>query len=182
MGVDEVTMLLDDLRHGSAEAPARLIEVVYAELRVMAGAAMRGERSGHTLQPTALVNEAYLRLLGTQDRLEDRAHFFGAAAKAMERVLVDYARSRQALKRGGGAQRVTLDQVQADAPGPGIGVLEVHEAVLSMEREDPEMASLVRQRYFIGMTLEQIADVNQVSLATMKRRWTVAKAWLYARL
>lgn len=179
---NDVTLLLDQVRHGAADAPQRLIEAVYEELRRMAQAKMRAIRPGHTLQPTALVNEAFLRLVGNQDQLEDRAHFFGAAAKAMERVLVDHARQKQAKKRGGGAARVTLHEVHAHAPAPNLDVLETHEAIDTLEQESPELASLIRLRYFVGMTLEQIAESTGVSLATIKRRWTFAKAWLYDRL
>ena len=179
MDNQQVTMMLQALRGGEPDAPARLIDAVYDELRVMADVKMRAERAGHTLQPTALVNEAFLRLVGNQDQLEDRAHFFGAAAKAMERVLVDHARKKQSLKRGGDAVRVTLREVHGQSTDSNLGVLEIHEAVEALERENPELASLVRYRYFVGLTLDRIAEIENVSLATVKRRWTFAKAWLY---
>lgn len=182
MSSDNVTLLLDALRRGDAAAPHKLIEAVYDELRRLAEAKMRALRAGHTLQPTALVHETFLRLVGNQDRLEDRAHFFGAAAKAMERVLVDHAREKKALKRGGGATRETFHDMQVASPGPELDVLEVHDAVAALESESPELASLVRYRYFVGLTLEQVAEVDGVSLATVKRRWTFAKAWFYERL
>ncbi|MEZ6234656.1 MAG: ECF-type sigma factor [Phycisphaerales bacterium] len=182
MSADDVTLLLNALRTGKPDAPGRLIEAVYDELRQMADAKMRRERAGHTLQPTALVNEAFLRLVGNQEGLEDRAHFFGAAAKAMERVLVDHARQKQALKRGGGARGVTFLDVSAEAPDPNLDVLDVHEAIAALDRESPDLASLARYRYFVGLSLEQVAEIEGVSLATIKRRWTFARAWLYDRL
>jgi RNA polymerase sigma factor (TIGR02999 family) len=132
MSADDITLLLKAIRGGATNAPGRLIEAVYEELRRMAEGKMRAVRPGHTLQPTALVNEAFLRLVGNQDQLEDRAHFFGAAAKAMERVLVDHARQKQALKRGGRVARVTLHDVHAQAPDPDLDVLEIHEAVAAL--------------------------------------------------
>jgi RNA polymerase sigma factor (TIGR02999 family) len=149
----------------------------------MAEGKLRGERPGHTLQPTALVNEVYLRLFfrpGT--RLEDRAHFFGAAARAMELVLVDHARRKRAEKRGGRAARVTLQGIDVASPAAHLDVIEVHESLEALDRESPELAGLVRLRYFVGMTLEEIARNEGVSLATVKRRWTFARAWLYERL
>ncbi len=182
MSADDVTLLLKAVSRGTAGARARLIEAVYAELHRMAEAKMRALRPGHTLQPTALVNEAFLRLVGNQDQLEDRAHFFGAAAKAMERVLVDHARQKQALKRGRGVPRVSLHDVHAQSSDAHLDVLAIHEAVTALEQESPELAALVRYRYFVGLTLEQVAEIDGVSLATVKRQWTFAKAWLYDRL
>lgn len=182
MKKEDVTLMLRALQSGEPDAPGRLIEAVYDELRQMAEAKMRQERAGHTLQPTALVNEAFLRLVGNQGELEDRAHFFGAASRAMERVLVDHARAKQALKRGGGAARVTLGEISGGSVGGELDVLDIHEAVRALEAESPELAALVRYRYFVGLTLEQIAEIEGASLATVKRRWTFAKAWLYDRL
>lgn len=182
MSADDVTLLLKALRTGAPDAPGRLIDAVYNELRRMADGLMRAERPGHTLQPTALVNEAFLRLVGNQDRLEDRAHFFGAAAKAMERVLVDHARQKHALKRGGGSAQVTLHDVHEHAPEGDLRVLDLHDAIAALEAESAELASLVRYRYFVGLSLEQVAEVEGVSLATVKRRWTFARAWLYDRI
>lgn len=178
----QVTLMLQAVRSGKAGATDRLLDAVYAELRAMADLKMRDERAGHTLQPTALVNEAFLRLVDNHGELEDRSHFFGAAAKAMERVLVDHARQKQAAKRGGGAAKVTLQEVGSTSSGQNLGVLEVHDAIESLDRESSELATLVRQRYFIGLTLEQIADIDGASISTVKRRWTFAKAWLYDRL
>lgn len=182
MSADDVTLLLNAVRRGTPDAASRLIEAVYQELRGMAEGKMRAVRPGHTLQPTALVNEAFLRLVGNQDKLEDRSHFFGAAAKAMERVLVDHARRKQAQKRGGGVHRVTLQDVYEQPPDPDLDVLGIHAAVAALELESPELAMLARHRYFVGLSLEEIAEIDGVSLTTVKRRWTYAKAWLYDRL
>ncbi|MCA9256819.1 MAG: sigma-70 family RNA polymerase sigma factor [Phycisphaerales bacterium] len=183
MNAGDVTLLLQGIRLGTPDAVSQLIEAVYGELRRMAEVKMRAIRPGHTLLPTALVNEAFLRLVGNSDQLEDRGHFFGAAARAMERVLVDYARQKKALKRGGAdAQRVTLHDLHVQATDSSLCVLEVHEAISTLERETPDLALLVRFRFFMGMTLEQIAELEGVSLATVKRRWTFARAWLYDHL
>ncbi len=182
MDSDRVTELLAGVRRGEPDAPQRLFDLVHAELRRMAEGKMLAERPGHTLQPTALVNEAFLGLDGAISYLEDRPHFFGAAARAMERVLIDHARRRGARKRGGDAVRVTLSDVDAASPNPQLDALEVHESIEVLERESPQLAELVRYRYFAGMTLEQVAEIEQVSLATIKRRWVFARAWLYERL
>ena len=195
MDTPDITMLLDGVSAGDAGAPGRLFEAVYAELRVMAAAKMSRERGDHTLQPTALVNEAFLRLVGNQGQLRHRAHFFGAAAKAMERVLVDHARERNAQKRGGGAPRVTFDELRADGdasvrqepaggsgPGGSLDVVEVHDALTRLEAEDERLARLVRYRYFIGMRLEDIAEVTGDSLSTVRRQWAFSRAWLYTAL
>ena len=181
---NDVTKLLAAAQGGAADATERLFAVVHGELQRMAADKMQAERTGHTLQPTALVNEAYLRLIGNQDRLEDRAHFFGAAARAMERVLIDYARKRQAAKRGGdqAAQQVSLHAVDLAMVDQDLDLFEVHDALEVLEDEDAGLATLVRYRYFVGMTLEEIAAVEGTSLATTKRRWTFARAWLYDHL
>lgn len=182
MDTDDVTRLLSAVGQGAPDAAVRLIDAVHAELHRMAEAKMRSERAGHTLQPTALVHEAYLRLFGSVGRLEDRAHFFGAASKAMERVLLDHARRKRAEIRGGNAMRVTFQDLAVESPSSDPDVFELHEAIEVLEVESPELASLVRCRYFVGLTLEQIAEINDVSLSTVKRRWTYARAWLYERL
>ena len=187
MSADDVTLLLNAVRRGTPDAASRLIEAVYQELRGMAEGKMRAVRPGHTLQPTALVNEAFLRLVGNQDKLAfsitaKSIDVFGAAAKAMERVLVDHARRKQAQKRGGGVHRVTLQDVYEQPPDPDLDVLGIHAAVAALELESPELAMLARHRYFVGLSLEEIAEIDGVSLTTVKRRWTYAKAWLYDRL
>ena len=187
MEASEVTQLLKAASRGDESAADRLLDAVHAELWRLAEAKMRAERSGHTLQPTALVNEAYLRLQGSIGELEDRAHFFGAAARAMERVLVDHARTKGAQKRGGEAAAVTLHDLsipsssETSAFDP-LDVVEVHDAVEALEQEAGDLAMLVRFRFFVGLTLEQISEIQCVSLATVKRRWTFARAWLFDRL
>lgn len=178
----DVTYLLAELNSGSESASAELIEAVYGELKSMAAAKMRSERQNHTLQPTALVNEAYLRLTGSEGRLEDRAHFFGAAARAMERVLVDHARKKSAQKRGGDAVQVTLHDLGVESHDETLDVLGVHAALELLEQANTELAMLVRYRYYAGLTLEEIAAITDTSLSTVKRQWTYARAWLYERL
>lgn len=180
MGAD-ITQLLNDVRSGRHEASDQLMRLVHDELRRMAEGKMLDERAGHTLQPTALVHEAYLRLFGAGGAPEDRAHFFGAAARAMQHVLIEHAREKGRLKRGGGAIRVTLHDESAPAPYDA-DVIEIRDAIEALEDESAEMADLVRQRYFAGLTLEEIATVRGVSLATVKRRWRFVRVWLFERL
>lgn len=182
MAHHDVTELLKAVRDGEPEASARLMEAVHAVLWQMAERWMSAERSGHTLQPTALVSEAYLRLLPTEGSFEDRAHFFGAAAKAMERVLLDHARRKRAQKRGGALARVTLTDLEVEAAGDDLDLFEVHEALMALEEESPVLAAVVRDRYFLGLSLDQMAEIHGISLATVKRRWAFARAWLYERL
>lgn len=177
----EVTKLLKAVRDGDRGASERLLQEVHAELRRMADVRMRGERSGHTLQPTALVHEAWLRLVGSEGRLEDRAHFFGAAGRAMQVVLIDHARRHRRAKRGGEAARVTLREVDVGS-AEEVDLLEVQDAIEALDRESTELGDLVRLRYFAGLTLEEIAEARDVSLATVKRKWTFARAWLHERL
>ncbi|MCR9243694.1 MAG: ECF-type sigma factor [bacterium] len=179
---DDVTELLAAAQLGAPGAADRLIAAVHAELRRLAEGKMANERAAHTLQPTALVNEAYLRLRGNVGDLQDRAHFFGAAARAMERVLVDHARRKAAQKRGKDAARVTLQDLDVVSPHGNLDLYEVRDAIELLEQQEPGLAALVRYRYFIGLTLEQIAEIEATSLATVKRRWTYARAWLYERL
>jgi len=178
----DVTQLLKAMNEGDRRSGDRFVDVVYAELRAMAANRMRGERRDHTLQPTALVNEAMIRLFGDPADFTDRAHFFGAAARAMERILVDHARKRNAAKRGGGARRVTFEELPIAAADSSLDVLAVHDALDRLEGESPELANLVRSRYFLGLTLEQISEMSDVSLGTCKRRWAYARAWLYEQL
>ncbi len=179
---NEVTLLLEELNNGSKTASAKLIEAVYGELKSMASAKMRSERPNHTLQPTALVNEAFLRLAGSEGRLEDRAHFFGAGARAMERVLVDHARKKSAQKRGGDAVRVTFHDLGVQAHDETLDVLGVHTALELLEQANSDLAMLVRYRYYAGLTLQEIAAVTETSLSSVKRQWTYARAWLYELL
>lgn len=183
----DVTALLLSWSGGERSAADRLIPVVYEELRRQAARAMRREGHEHTLQTTALVHEAYLRLVDQQRvQWRNRAHFFGIAAEVMRRVLVDHARARHAAKRGGGAQRVTFDDalgVSSDGDESGdADVLALHEALERLALFDPDQARLVELRYFGGLNIEESADALGVSPATVKREWALARAWLRREL
>ena len=178
-GPREVTQLLAKLSAGDSEASARLITLVYSELRAMAGRCMRRERPDHTLQATALVHEAYFRLAG-QDQVQwqDRAHFFGIAALVMRRVLLDYAREHRAKKRSGAATRVTLDDALLVTEDHLEDVLMLDESLKKLAAVDPQQSRLVELRFFAGMTVEETSEVMGISTATVKREWSHAKAWL----
>ena len=182
----DVTGLLLAWRAGDASAGERLLPAIYDELHRQAARAMRREDDAHTLQPTALVHEAYLRLVD-QQRVEwrNRAHFFGVAAQMMRRVLVDHARTRLAAKRGGALHRVTLADVGAGAEHGGkdeLDVLALHDALERLAVFDPDQARLVELRYFGGLGIEDTAEALGVSPATVKREWAVARAWLRREL
>lgn len=174
----EVTRLLDAAGGGDKGALARLYQVVYDELRMLAESSMRRERSGHTLQPTALVNEAYLRLNPGSGDWQNRRHFFGAAAQAMRRILVDHARRKYADKRGAGLQRVTLADLDISAPSEDLDVLAVNDALDRLAAEDARLAEVVSLRFFANMSIEETARALDLSPATVKRDWTFARAWL----
>jgi RNA polymerase sigma factor (TIGR02999 family) len=163
-----------------------VLPLVYDELRKLAAARLAAESSGHTLQATALVHEAYLRLVSPDQpqtvEWNSRGHFFAAAAEAMRRILVENARRKRRAKHGGGRRRVDLDDVPAVPCDRADDLLALDEALDSLAREDPAKAELVKLRYFAGLTLEEAAACQRVSLATAKRRWTVARAWLYDAL
>jgi RNA polymerase sigma factor (TIGR02999 family) len=181
---DDVTVLLDRWRQGSPDADERLMEVVQGELRRLAASYLRRERAGHTLQPTAVVNEAYLRLM-RQRRVhwENRAHFFGIAAKMMRRVLVDHARRKRAGKREGfSGDPVSLSQVADPAGGQDIDVLNLHNALDDLAALDARQADVVELRYFGGLKIDEIAKVVGVSPATVKRELTTATVWLRHRM
>jgi RNA polymerase sigma factor (TIGR02999 family) len=175
----EVTQLLAKLSAGDSEASARLITLVYSELRAMAGRCMRNERPNHTLQATVLVHEAYLRLAG-QDKIQwqSRAHFFGIAARVMRRILLDYAREHRAKKRSGGAVQVTFDDALIVSEDHLEDVLILDECLEKLASVDPQQSRLVELRFFAGMTVEETAEVMGISTATVKREWSHAKAWL----
>lgn len=178
----DVTSLLDMAGAGDPDAREKLVGLLYTELRRLAGSLMRGERAHHTLQPTALVHEAWLRLLGAECRWESRAHFFGAAAQAMRRVLVDAARTRLARKRGGGAARVTFDDLQVGVEDSNSEVLALHEALMVLERSQPRVGRVIELRYFVGLSLEETAAAMDVPVATVRREWFYGRAWLADRL
>lgn len=172
---------LEELLAASAHEPARFDELValaYGELRVMARSLMRSQQPGHTLQPTALVNEAYLKLVQGETKFENRAHFFGAAARAMRQVLVAYARKRRSLKRAGAAQRITFSEMNVGVSEPDLDILALDEALSALAGLDKRLTSLLELRYFGGFGLEEIAGLQGHSLATVKRDWSFAKAWL----
>lgn len=179
----EVTRLLIGLRKGDASAQDKLIPLVYKELRTLAGRYMRQERPGHTLQPTALVHEAYIRLTGIHDiDWQNRSHFFAVSAQLMRRILVDSARAKQAQKRGGEYASVTVDEALAAAPADSERLLAIDEALSRLGKLDPRQARIVELRFFAGLTEEEIAQVLEISPRTVKRDWRVAKAWLYRQL
>jgi RNA polymerase sigma factor (TIGR02999 family) len=179
---NNVTQLLLDWSNGDKAALDHLIEAVYGELRRLAVRYLSHERSDHTLQPTALVHEAYLQLVD-QKRVnwQNRAHFFGAAARLMRRILVDHARSHQAAKRGGG-YRITLSDAVAVAQPPDFDLIALDDALDELSSFDQQQSRVVELRYFGGLSIEETAAVLQVSPATVKRDWTTAKAWLRRRI
>lgn len=179
---DDVADLLQQVNAGTPGAFDALVALVYGELRRMAGSLMRGQASGHTLQPTALVNEAYLRLIRTEGNWDGRAHFFGAAARAMRQVLMAHARQRAALKRAGGAVRVTFSDLDVQAPEPSLDLLALDEALTALTKLDERFAQVVELRYFAGCSVPEIAEITGRSLATVKRDWAYARAWLHERM
>lgn len=178
MANGDVTLLLEAAGGGDRQALERLYEHVYGELRSMANSGMRRERNGHTLQPTALVNEAFIKLNPSAVSWQNRRHFFGAAAQAMRRILVDHARQKQAEKRGDGLERVTLTDLEVGAPETDLDVLAVNEALDRLAADEPRLAELVNLRFFAGMSIADTAQAMDLSPATVKRDWTFARAWL----
>lgn len=181
--VRSVTALLADWSRGDNSALERLLPLVYAELRRMAARQLRGERANHTLQPTALVHEVYLRLVDQREvDWQNRAHFLGVAARVMRRILVDHARRHGARKRGDGVQRVSIDDAAELAAAQDMPVLALDLALARLETIDPELAKIVELRAFGGLTIEESAHVLKVSPSTAKRDWRTAKAWLNREL
>jgi RNA polymerase sigma-70 factor (ECF subfamily) len=181
----DITRLLREWQRGDSQALERLVPLVYAELHALASRYLSRERQDHTLQTTALVHEAYLRLAGQQMDWRNRAHFFGIAAKLMRRILVDHARRDHRVKRGGGALHIPLDAVEPPSAGPPLHPIDAYaldRALLRLEAVDAEQGRLVELRFFGGMTIEEAAEVMGISTATAKREWAVARAWLYREL
>jgi RNA polymerase sigma factor (TIGR02999 family) len=180
--MSEVTRVLAAIEQGDPHAAEQLLPVVYDELRRLAAQKLAGEKPGHTLQPTDLVHEAYLRLVGREQppAFKDRAHFFAAAATAMRRILIESARRKQTRKRGGGAAREPLDDLPA--PEPDEHLLALDEALEKLAATDPQKARLVELRYFAGLTGEQAAEVLGISPTTADRHWAYARAWLQAEV
>lgn len=182
-GAGEVTELLQRLAGGDSDAENRLLDLVYAELHRMAGRYMRRERPGHTLQATALVHEAYFRLVDqTGKEWKNRAHFFGVAAQVMRRILVDHARNHLALKRGQGARQVSLDEQIAVGEYEPELFIAIDESLRHLAKWDPRQSQIVEYRFFAGLTDEETAETLGISVRTVQREWSVAKAWLRAEL
>ena len=178
-----VTELLIAWSDGSKQALDLLMPIVFDELRRQAAGYLRRERAGHTLQTTALVNEAYLRLVDQKHvRWQNRAHFFGIAAQLMRRILVDHARAKHRAKRGGADLRVTLDEATVVARDPQIDVVALDEALDRLAKIDPQQSRVVELRFFGGLNVKETAEVLRISPSTVKRDWSVAKAWLYREI
>jgi len=179
----DITQLLVELRSGSKTAEARLLKLVYPELRRIAARYLRKESPGHTLQATALVNEAYMQLAGQmQKSWQDRNHFFAVAAQLMRRILVDYARNRKAIKREGGRRRLELTDALAVSEDKLDEILSIDTALNRLAMVDPRKSRVVELRFFGGMSEEEVADVLNVVPRTVRRDWNFAKAWLYDEL
>ncbi len=181
---DGVTRLLVEWQEGDQQALESLIPLVYQELRAIAGRYLSRESPGHTLQSTALVHEAYFKLIGQrQMRWQNRAHFFGIAARMMRRILIDHARHHSRDKRGGAAPKLSLDEaVVAPAAETDVDLLALDEALTSLAQIDPRGAQIIELRFFSGLTLEETAEVVGISVGTVKRDWSAARAWLYREM
>ena len=178
-----VTDLLTQWSHGDGAALAELTPLVYEELRRLAHRQMGGERPDHTLQTTALVNEAYLRLADqTNPCGQNRAHFFAVAARAMRQILVSYARSQRAEKRGGGALKIELDEAALISPEESKQIVDLHEALERLATLDSRKAQVVELKYFGGLNYDEMAEVLEISPVTVRRDWRFARAWLYTEL
>jgi RNA polymerase sigma-70 factor, ECF subfamily len=179
----EISLLLDQYRDGQAEAFERLMELVYDDLRRLAAWQLQTERPGHTLQPTALVHEAYLKLAGQNPvEWQNKAHFFALAAQVMRHILVDHARARQRDKRGGGQAGVAMDEALELSHPNEPGLVELDEALSILARQDARKSRIVELRYFGGLRIEETAEVLGISPTTVRREWTLAKAWLRREL
>ncbi len=181
--MSDVTRILDRAQQGDPHAAEELLPLVYEELRKLAAQKMAGEKPGQTLQPTALVHEAWLRLAGSGAKhWDNRGHFFAAAAEAMRRILIERARCKARLRRGGQVERVALEHVSLALEDPDETVLAVHEALDRLAVADPLKAEVVKLRYFVGLDHAEIAQVLNLSEPTVRRHWSFARAWLYAEL
>ncbi len=181
--MSDVTRLISEIQEGNRVAAEQLLPLVYDELRKLAAARMAGERQDHTLPPTALVHEAYLRLIGAgDDQWNGRGHFFGAAAEAMRRILVDHARNRRRLKRGGDAPQLPLTVVELFWDPRYGDILDLNEALAGLEEVDSSAAQLVKLRCFAGQTRDEAAALMDISPSTAKRYWAFARAWLHRKL
>lgn len=177
--MSDITLVLQAVGRGEKQASEELLPLVYAELRQMAAARMAQEAAGQTLQPTALVHEAWLRMVGDGHRnWENRGHFFGAAAEAMRRILIESARRKSRLKRGGDRVRVDLEELDLAATTPDDRVLLIDDALARLEQKNPDLARIVTLKFFGGLTNEEVAELLNVNERTIRRQWTFAKAWL----
>ena len=179
VGVSDATVLLEAVEQGDPEAPGKLLELVYTELRHLAASKMAREAPGQTLQPTALVHEAWLRLVGSNLKFENRAQFFYSAAEAMRRILIERARRKRAQRHGGDHVRVDLGTLELAAPDQDQRLLDVHEVLDKFKAEHPIHAKVVMLRYFVGMTNEETSEILGLSVATVKNYWTFARTWLF---
>lgn len=181
--MNEVTHILQAIEQGDACAAEELLPLVYDELRKLAACKMARELPGQTLQPTALVHEAWLRVARhPHQHWDSRAHFFGAAAEAMRRILIDNARRKKALRHGAGQQPLDIQELEIAAPAPDDQILALDEALNQLAAEHPEKVELVKLRYFAGLSIEEAAQILKISEATAKRWWSYARAWLYCKM
>lgn len=182
--MSEVTQILSEIQKGNRISTNQLLPLVYAELKRLASRKMAMENPGNTLQTTALVHEAYTRLVGGDDLpcWDSRSHFFSAAAEAMRRILVERARSKQRLKRGGQRHREDLESIELEMPVPNVDILALNEALDELALEQPEKAELVKLRFFAGLTIEEVAQAMGISTATAGRMWRYARTWLAEKL
>jgi RNA polymerase sigma factor (TIGR02999 family) len=182
--MNEVTQILSAIEQGDTHAAEQLLPLVYSELRKLAAQRLAQEKPGQTLQATALVHDAYVRLVDvkTIQHWDSRGHFFAAAAEAMRRILVERARQKRTLKRGGGARRIDFDQLSLAVDDPCCELLALDDALSELERNDPQAAQLVKLRFFAGLTHQQAADALGITRRSADRLWTLARAWLYQRM
>jgi RNA polymerase sigma-70 factor (ECF subfamily) len=181
--ISQITGILQDVKHGDRSAWERLLPVVYDELRNLAGQYLRRERRGHTLQPTALVHEAFLKLVD-QSRVDwqGRAHFFAIAAQAMRRILVDHARQHQAAKRGGDRERIVFDENLMGGPPQADNILALEDALVKLAELDAQQARIVELRFFGGLNVAEVAEAMQMSKRSVEREWTMVRSWLRREL
>ena len=179
--MSDVTRILQSIEDGDPKAAEELLPLVYGELRKLAAAKMVQEKPGQTLQATALVHDAYIRLVNVKkaQHWKGRAHFFGAAAEAMRRILVENARRKQRIKHGGGQDRIDMEVAEIATTIPDEDLLALDEALSQLQREDPDKATLIELRFFVGLSNAQAADILGISTATAKRHWRYARAWLH---
>ena len=181
--MSDITLVLDAINRGESQASEKLLPLVYDELRNLATARMLQESAGHTLQPTALVHEAWLRLVGDANQnWKSRAYFFAAAAEAMRRILVEHARRKARLKYGGGQQRLNIEDLDLAQAPPDDKIVLVDDALEHLERSNPERGRVVVLKFFGGMTNKEVADTMNISERTVDRHWVCAKAWLFQKL